>query len=324
MKVIFVIIDGAERSDYESLTLNQYTHEHLLLNNTPMGMNANSLTCILNILGVPHDKIPKGRAYLEALASNINIDQNDIVFRCNGVEIQNNVLVSSCKEVNTTFVNNQVQIIPLGGYKNLLMIKNSKECFDSISTYEPHNNIGKNINSLLPTCSNMQLQNLLQELILKNNLWAWGQAVQTDLPSFNTLHHKNGAIVCKTEIVKGIAKAMGMECPDMKNATAETNTDLKEKADMTLKLSQIYDFTMLHINGADEAAHRKNADEKHAFIQRIDQEVISYLIKNIDQDTALIVTSDHVTDVKTGEHKNEPTDCFILNKNKECEQWLKR
>lgn len=327
MKVIFLIIDGAQNTDYDSLSFIKNADEHGFVNNTPIGMGTDSLNCILNILGVQKENIPTGRAYLEALAANCNVCDNDIIFRCNGVTIKDNILTSSCTYRDVPNSSDKIEYIPLGGYKNLIIYKYAKNIINSIDdivTFPPHDNIGKNVNDILPKTENLEMQFLFRKLINKHNLWVWGQSVRTNLPTFYKLHNKTGAVVCKTEIVKGIAKAMDMYCPDIKNATAEVDTDLKEKAKKTLELSLKYDFTMLHINGADEASHRKDEKQKHEFIKKIDNEVVSYLIKSLPQQTALIVTSDHATDVKTGEHKNEPVDYFIFNKNKECEKWLKR
>ena len=42
------------------------------------------------------------------------------------------------------------------------------------------------------------------------------------------------------------------------HATGDVDTDLAEKAGMAARLSEAYDFVLLHLNGADEASHRRN------------------------------------------------------------------
>ena len=99
MKTILVIIDGAEPTDYKFCkNINQIKEigSFGTVNNTPEGMETNSLTCILNILGVPHNNIPKGRAYLEALAINEEIDENDLIFRCNNIKVKDDILIILC------------------------------------------------------------------------------------------------------------------------------------------------------------------------------------------------------------------------------------
>lgn len=318
MKRILVIIDGAEHSDYTFCkNINQIKEigSFGTVNNTPEGMETNSLTCILNILGVPHSNIPKGRAYLEALAINEEIDENDLILRCNNIKVKDDILLSCVENTNTTIeedVFTNLRLIDIGSYKNLLIIKDGREYYDSISTFPPHENLGKCLSDMLPKCKDKKIENMLTKLIYNYNLYPWGQSVKVEVPSFYELHSKTGAVVCKTEIVAGIAKAMDMYLPVLKNATAEVDTDLLEKAQKTLELSKEYHFVLLHINGADESAHRKDEEEKINFINKIDTEVISYLMKNIETNTSLIVTSDHGTSAKSGNHINGKVDYYIL------------
>lgn len=324
MSVVMVMIDGAQSGDYNALSFVDKMQECGTLNNTPLGRETDSLSCIMNLLGVSPMDIPAGRAYLELLASGNGISENDLVFRCNGVQIEQNALTSSCISRELPLMHEEERLISLGGYKNLLLIKNGRDQFEAITTCPPHNHIGENIEKYLPKAADKKMENFLRELIVTHQLWPWGQAIKTKIPKFYELHQLSGAAVCQTEIVRGIAKAMGFFCPQLKAATAEIDTDLDEKARTACALSQEYDFTLLHINGADEAAHRKDITQKNNFITRIDRELIAYLMEYLPKETALIILSDHATDAKTGEHKNEPVNYYVFNKNKECARWLKR
>ena len=314
MKTVLVIIDGAEASDYEGCQNINYVKQvgdFKLINNTPDGMETNSLTCILNMLGVPTNSIPTGRAYLEALAVNQKINQNDLVFRCNNIKLEDGILVSCGEKSDSEISGDGFRVVNIGGYKNLLIIEEAKQYFQSITTYEPHQNLGKNIDNLIPKCSDKRVQKILNHLIFKYSLYPWGQAIKEELPSFYKLHNKKAAAVCSTEIVVGIAKAMDMHIAKLNNATADIDTDLFEKAQKTIELMEEYDFVLLHINGADESAHRMNKEEKISFINKIDKVVIKYLLEQILTDAKLIITSDHGTSFCTGEHINDNVICFI-------------
>lgn len=319
MRKILVIIDGAEASDYincENINYIKKVGTFGTINNTPEGMETNSLTCILNMLGVPHKNIPKGRAYLEAIAIDEKINKDDLILRCNNINIKNDILISCFKNTKTVIDKEKfkdVRLIDMGSYKNLLIINEGKKYYDSIVTYPPHENLGKSIKDILPKCSDKKVESMLTKLIYNYNLYPWGQSVKDEIPTFYELHGKEGAVVCKTEIVFGIAKAMNMYVPILNNATADVDTNLIEKVQKALELSKKYDFVLLHINGADESAHRRNQEEKIKFINKIDREVIGCLIKNIDSNTSLIISSDHGTSAKTGNHSNEEVDYYILN-----------
>lgn len=318
MKIILVIIDGAEQLDYKSCENINHIKEigyFGTINNTPQGMETNSLTCTLNILGVPHSKIPKGRAYLEAVAINEKIDEEDLIFRCNNIQVKDDILISCVENRNTILRgedSEEFRLIDIGSYKNLLIIKDGRKHYDSISTSPPHENLGKSLSVILPKCKDKKLESMLTKLIYKYNLYPWGQSVKEEIPTFNELYGKKGAVVCKTEILVGIAKVMDMYIPVLNNATADVDTDLFEKVQKTLKLVKEYDFVLLHINGADESAHRKNEEEKIKFINKIDKVVIGYLMENIKSNTSLIITSDHGTNSKSGNHVNGEVDYFYM------------
>jgi len=324
MKTIMVIIDGAEPFDYrfcENIKSIKYCKK---VNNTPSKMETNSLTCIMNLLKVSKEYIPKGRAYLEALSVKEEVNEEDLILRCNNVSINNEILLSNCSEGNNLKYKNPISLynefkfIHMGSYKNLLIIKNGYKNLDYIKTYPPHENLEKNIYEIMPKCSNKSIEEDLKKLILDFNLYPWGESKKQKIPSFYSIHKLKGAVVCKTEIVKGIGLAMGMYCPKIDKLTADIDTNLKNKREYALKLIKDYDFVLLHINGADEAAHRKNKREKEEFIKRIDREVIKFLK---EKDINLIVTSDHGTSCESGKHVNGLVNFYMTNK--EGERWLR-
>ncbi|MBQ5348736.1 MAG: alkaline phosphatase family protein, partial [Phascolarctobacterium sp.] len=122
------------------------------------------------------------------------------------------------------------------------------------------------------------------------------------LPSFYNLHKLRGGAVCKAEIVRGIGKALGMEVLVPKNATGDVDTDLFGKAEATLELLEQYDFVVAHFNGTDEAAHRYDALEKVAFIERIDKEFLGTVLNAVQEPLKIVICGDHVTSSVTGKH----------------------
>lgn len=75
-----------------------------------------------------------------------------------------------------------------------------------------------------------------------------------------------------------------------------------------LDAAEKYPFVLLHINGTDEASHRKDAMEKRAFLSRVDAEIIRPLATNLP---FFIVTGDHAADPRTGNHAGTPQPVFI-------------
>ena len=101
MKNIMIIIDGMNDDSIEELfNMTPYEYaspKHMeymkargscgLLKTCPDGFTAESLCCILTLLGQDKGAIPLGRAYLEALAEELDIKDDEVVMRCNLVAL---------------------------------------------------------------------------------------------------------------------------------------------------------------------------------------------------------------------------------------------
>jgi 2,3-bisphosphoglycerate-independent phosphoglycerate mutase len=116
---------------------------------------------------------------------------------------------------------------------------------------------------------------------------------------------------------------MEMDIADLKNSTADVDTDLREKSSAVLRELKNHDVVIAHINGTDEASHRKDMDEKISFIEKIDKDFIGEIYNNLD-DTRIIVVSDHQTSSLTGRHEKGTVDVICFKKTREKEKlWLK-
>ncbi len=319
-KVVILIIDGASGEDLSCL--NSLTDAHITYSgtHTPKGFDADSLCCIMSMLGCDVEDIPRGRAYLEALAEGIDVNEDDLIFRCNGVKIIDDMLISSSLEMPAPDIPEGYFFHPMGAHKNLLILNGRADAVNEIRTFPPHENLGRNINDILPSFPDKKTEDFLVRLAV-NGYWVWGESVLTEIPVFENIHGSKAAMVCRTEIVKGIAEAMDIYSPYIPGTTAETDTDLHAKTTAAVKLTEEYDTVFIHINGADEAAHRKDHKEKADFLRRVEDEVIVPLKKRLAGYASFIVTSDHVTDQASGSHKKDAVNTYIFFPNKESEKW---
>ncbi|MCF0226316.1 MAG: phosphoglycerate mutase, partial [Methanobrevibacter sp.] len=71
-----------------------------------------------------------------------------------------------------------------------------------------------------------------------------------------------------------------------------------------------YDFFLVNIDGADEAGHDGNMEEKLKFIEKVDKVVMSKL-KNLE-DVYLILTADHSTPISVMNHSGDPVPMIII------------
>ena len=117
-------------------------------------------------------------------------------------------------------------------------------------------------------------------------------------------HGLEGAVVAGAPIVKGIGRMLDMEVAELHTATAEYNTNLRDKTLKALDLLEQKDFVLLHIKATDIAAHDKDPAMKKAMVEKIDREVVGRILEYADFNKMIIaVLADHPTSLETGDHE---------------------
>ena len=304
-----------------------------------------SLTCILRLLGVPREAFPENRAYLELLAQNRDVSEYEMVLRCNVIsQDSNGRLVSfngmglSTRETETmaeqfSSLTPEIEFIHLSGYRNLLIMNRSERVLRT-QTAPPHESMGMPVEELL---AELKASSLAMRVFMKETdeilwqyhrndlvyrLYPWGASCRTNMPSFEILNGMKGALVCQTEIVRGIGKALKMDVPELSYCTADIDTNVREKLAVTRSMLKKYPFVMTHFNGTDEAAHRHDYEGKADFIARIDKEFLEPLLDKTEEPLRVLICGDHVTSSVTGKHTRgkgpviaAETQCNPNNKN---------
>ena len=136
------------------------------------------------------------------------------------------------------------------------------------------------------------------------------------MKSFRSQWGLSAGCVAGTGLVKGMARLMGMEVPEIPGATGYVDTDYLAKAKAAVELlNNNKDLVLLHIEGIDEVSHDKDAPRKIKAIEESSETMISYLLDNIGDDVVIFVLSDHTTAVSLGDHTGDPTSFLAWMKN---------
>ena len=284
-----------------------------------------SCNCILRLLGVAKEDMPTNRTYLELLAYNKNLSDEAMVLRCNlavrdargrlvgfnGIGLNQDQMQEAAAVCNALC--EEIEFLHLSEYRNLLVLKKEPDLL-SCNVAPPHESLGEQVEILLKEVKDKSssIGGLLEKsekyLSMFNHdglhyiLYPWGAATKSCLPSFEYLHGLTGGVVCKAEIVRGIAIAMGMKVLTPLSATGDIDTVIADKARATLELLQQKDFILTHFNGTDEAAHRYDAVGKADFISRIDQQFLRPIIQTYHDPLKIVICGDHCTSSVTGRH----------------------
>jgi 2,3-bisphosphoglycerate-independent phosphoglycerate mutase len=297
MSTILCVIDGMtdpsfQATEYPSLSSMRFLGN---LQTTPEGYEAESLTCILTLLGVK--RIPKKlRGYAEALGAGIPVKSGDLIVRGSWFALD---AAGFC----TVPAKAPLKVNPSSGavyhwledYKSLFVLPGMAECIVRVETYPPYRCAGKAARSFCPS-ENSALEKLFNALLSDDLcMIPWGESVPALLPPFPHL----SAVVCGTNIVRGIARLLQMKLIPVVGATGDIDTNLAAKTAAALRAAQTYPFVLLHINGADEAAHRLCPEQKRTFLHKVDSLVLPWLLGSAH---TVYVASDHASDPASGLH----------------------
>ncbi|CAH0477071.1 unnamed protein product [Peronospora belbahrii] len=141
-----------------------------------------------------------------------------------------------------------------------------------------------------------------------------GPGERIDVLPFTELHGFTPFMIAPTCIIAGLGMSLDIEIATAPGATGDYRTNLRSKAETTLQLLRggKYDFGFVHVKAVDDAGHDRDVEKKLHFIEQSD-EMISLLLEGIhtdcgdeDNEVTIVVTGDHTTPVKYGDHTFEP------------------
>lgn len=318
---------------------------------TPNGMRPGSETAISTILGCPLS-LGAGRAALEALGENIALKENESVLRANLVSVSGEGKLASFngggissqdalglfdglfedKNVRAILRDSSITPHPLPRFYCLL----TGERLPTRAFPRPHEHIGQpwaehqRITAVLsPHIA--ALENAAYEALARhpinvrrirsglppaNALWCWGTAKAFVCPRFADAFHKSGTVITGTPLVKGLARAMQLNAPDLPFATGSLDTSYEKKAEAALSALRAQDdFVLIHVEAPDLASHMMDVHEKLNALRRIDAELLKPLLTGLETlgDFRLLVMPDHATLVETGQHDAAPVPFALLD-----------
>ncbi|MBI3008448.1 MAG: cofactor-independent phosphoglycerate mutase, partial [Candidatus Omnitrophica bacterium] len=281
----------------------------------PANMSSGSDVATLSILGYDPEKYYTGRGPLEAANMGIELDKDDVVFRCNLVTVENEHMVDySAGHIPTneahgliSFLEKElgsdsVRFYPGVSYRHLVVIKGT-DGFDDlnrITCTPPHDITGQDITNFLPRgkgCESLlRLMRSSKPLLEKheinnvridlkenpaNMIWLWGQGAKPDIPGFYERYGLNGAAISAVDLVKGIARIMGWKVIDVPGATGYYDTDYIAKAKYGLNALKENDLVFIHVEAADEASHNGDLRAKINAIENFDKLVAGTVLNGL-------------------------------------------
>ncbi|MDD5130268.1 MAG: cofactor-independent phosphoglycerate mutase [Candidatus Omnitrophica bacterium] len=304
----------------------------------------------LSILGYDPKKYYSGRGPLEAANLGIELEEDDVAFRCNLITAAGDILLdysaghiksleahTLIKFIDQKLGNNKVRFFPGVSYRHLLLIKRGAELkLQNLKCWAPHDIAGQSIKRHLPQGDNADMLTKLMfdsreilglheinqvRLDLKENpanmIWLWGQGVKPNMPKFADKFGLSGSVISAVDLIKGLGRILGLEVINVPGATGYYDTNYEGKALAAVNSLKKNDFVFVHIEAPDEAGHNGDLREKLTAIERFDQLIVGSLLeylKNKD-DFRIMVLPDHATPLSLKTHTPEAIPFAIYGKN---------
>ncbi|MCX7927915.1 MAG: cofactor-independent phosphoglycerate mutase [Candidatus Omnitrophica bacterium] len=313
----------------------------------PPNMTPASDVANMSILGYDPQIYYSGRGPLEAANMGIELENDDVAFRCNLITAVDDRLVDysaghiSTKEAQNIIKwldqklgNKEIRFYAGISYRHLVLFRNgSKKKLDALKCVAPHDIVNQSINKNLPRGENADLViNLMQESrkILAeheinqvridlgenpaNMIWLWGQGKKPNLPLFKEKFGITGSVISAVDLIKGMGKLVGLEVISVPGATGYYDTNYAGKAEAALNSLSNHDFVFVHVEAPDEAGHNGDIREKITAIERFDQFIVGACLERYKQkgNLRMLILPDHPTPLSLRTHTADPVPFCIF------------
>ena len=324
-----------------------------MVQNVPEGMAPGSEIANLSVMGYDPLTDFTGRSPMEALSIGIDMEPDDVIFRCNVVTLteeepyaEKTILDHSASEISTqdadilmdaireAFNDDTFQFYTGTSYRHIMVWKKGR-----VSDLEPpHDHLTKVIGPWLPkeevlrsfmeksfeilNQHPLNLQRSTQGKNKANSLWYWGAGTKPNLQNFQEKTGLKGAMVSAVDLLKGIAVGAGMTICPVEGATGsiDTNWEGKAQAAIDALLKDHHDFVYIHLEAPDEMAHQGLMEEKILSIEYLDSRIVAPIKKAMEEageDFRMLILPDHPNPIRYRTHTGDPVPYVLYDSTKQ-------
>ena len=304
----------------------------------PEGLPTSSDVANMSVLGFYPEKNYPGRGPIEAVSQGIELAPDDVAWRCNLVTVSDGVL----KDYSAGHIDNavsarlmrlldeklgggKVSFYPGVSYRNLLVLHGA-EFSDAVDYFKPDSSQDLPVAELPYTAKSPEAEHtvaFLNELRAKahdvlasaglcpaaTDIWPWSPGHAPRLKSFRERYDgKTGAVVSAVDVIRGIARASGMDVADVPGATGFLDTDYAGKVKAALEMLETHDLVYLHVEAVDECSHMGDLELKLRAIREFDERIVAPVraaLKGRD-DVNFAVLPDHPVPIRLRKHTTTP------------------
>jgi 2,3-bisphosphoglycerate-independent phosphoglycerate mutase len=299
---------------------------------------------MLSVVGYDPTECYTGRAPLEAAAQDIQVADDEFIFRCNLVTVVEGVMQDntaghiSTEEASAILaqlseaIGDDARFYAGVGYRHLMTLKGEGRA----TTTPPHDILGKSVASHLPRGKGAgRLKELMaesEELLATSEIneirrdlgenpatgiWLWGQGKMPHLQSFRDRYEVSGAAITAVDLVRGLAKLIGWEVTEVEGATGYLDTNYAGKGSAAVAAIDRHDLVFVHVEASDEASHSGDPKAKVEAIEQIDRHIVGPLLDRLraeGNEWRMLVLPDHPTPCSIRTHTADPVPFALAGK----------
>ena len=316
-----------------------------LVRTVPVGMKPGSDTANLSVFGYDPAIYYSGRSPLEAASIGVDLDPDDVTYRCNFVtlsdpehpddsfmadycagEISSEEARQLVEVFNERFGSDSVHLYPGVYYRQCLVLKHAET---GAELTQPHDIPNQPVRDKFPKGTNAELLNEMIRYAAKvfpnhpvnirrvregknpaNAVWFWGEGRRPALRPFRELFGLNGAVISAVDLIQGIGKCAGMQVLKVPGATGNYKTDFAAKGQAAIEaMKNGADYVYIHVEAPDECGHQHQVQEKVYSIEQIDGKIIGPVLDYLEtcgEEFCAAVLPDHPTPLQVRTHTADP------------------
>ena len=277
----------------------------------PEGFVPGSDVATMSLLGYDIRKHYTGRAPIEAVARNIPLRPDDVVFRCNLVNITNGEMTDFTsghirtaeadqiiKALNSALGSQEVQFHTGISYRNLMVIRDKAvldvSCMpphdipqEPVAEYMPKGKGADKIRRIMEQAHHVvadhDVNHVRKDLgeLPATDIWLWGHGMVPIMERFRQRFGVRGCVIAAVDLIRGLGKLLGWTLIDVPGATGYLDTDYTAKGRAALKAIDEYDLVTVHIEAPDEAGHAGDVAAKIEALERIDELIVGPVLEKL-------------------------------------------
>lgn len=317
-------------------TMDQLARESVLgkVLTVPQGMYPGSDVANMALLGYAPCQHYTGRGPIEAIAMGVDLDPQDVAFRCSlistdverlvdysGGNISNEEAHELIHLLQAKLGTSKISFFAGVGYRHVMRWRRGPV---EVLCTPPHEMVGERLQDRYPQGDGantlIRLMEDSYEILSEhpinrrrqdegklpaNMIWLWGHGRAPKMEPFALKFGKTGAVIAGVDVIRGLGRLVGLEVPTVPGATGYIDTNYAGKGEYALRMLEKHDFVYVHIEAPDEAGHHGDIEAKIWSIEQIDRHIVALIVEGLtamQERFRLLIVPDHFTPVAKRTH----------------------